>query len=53
MVLKCEACCPKCFTRDQYVYKLNYDDASKQFVCSKNSTHVFVEGDDGYLKSKV
>ncbi|MFH0973907.1 MAG: hypothetical protein V1817_03940 [Candidatus Micrarchaeota archaeon] len=53
MVLKCEACCPKCFTRNQYVYKLDYDDVNKHFVCTHDSAHVFVEGEDGYLRSKV
>jgi len=53
MVLKSEACCPKCFVRHQFVYRLRFNEASNEFVCSNDASHVFVEGEDGYLKSKV
>ncbi|MFA6048729.1 MAG: hypothetical protein WC792_02160 [Candidatus Micrarchaeia archaeon] len=52
MVLKCEANCPRCFTKTDYIYPLNYDKNSRKFTCSHDPSHVFVEDERGYLKSQ-
>ncbi len=51
MVIKSEAHCPKCFTKTDYIYPLSYDKNTRKFVCSHDSSHVFVEGEGGFLKS--
>jgi len=51
MVLKSEARCPKCFVQEQYTIDLHYDPQTNKFVCARNSSHVFHEDKNGFLKA--
>ncbi len=52
MVVKEEACCPKCFTYNSFVVPLKYREEDGSFICSQNPQHVFIEDEEGFLMSK-
>ncbi|MBI5224283.1 hypothetical protein HY989_00255 [Candidatus Micrarchaeota archaeon] len=53
MVLKEEACCPKCFTFQSFIVPLNFSITDTSFRCPRNTTHVFEEDEEGFLHSKA
>ncbi|MFH1751132.1 MAG: hypothetical protein ABH863_05625 [Candidatus Micrarchaeota archaeon] len=53
MVVKEEACCPKCFTYKSFIIPLVFDEANATFTCPHDSAHVFVEDEEGFLMSKT
>lgn len=51
MVVKSEACCPKCFTQDQLFSKLSYDAAADRFWCERSESHYYAEDASGFLRT--
>ena len=52
MVVKEEACCPKCFTYDSFIVPLAFDNNNATFHCPREGQHIFVEDEEGFLTSK-
>ncbi|MFH1257901.1 MAG: hypothetical protein ABIG96_00650 [Candidatus Micrarchaeota archaeon] len=52
MVVKEEACCPKCFTFKSFIVPLIFDNSAATFSCPHDSLHIFVENEEGFLQSK-
>lgn len=52
MVVKEEACCPKCFTYKSFIVPLVFDDGNATFNCPHDPAHIFVEDEEGFLMSK-
>ncbi|MFH0971137.1 MAG: hypothetical protein V1835_01070 [Candidatus Micrarchaeota archaeon] len=52
MVVKEEACCPKCFTYKSFIVPLVFDESTAIFSCPHDNSHQFVEDEEGFLQSK-
>jgi len=48
----CEARCPRCLTYEGYVIPLNYDQSSRVFTCQRDTSHCYVQDENGFLVSR-